>query len=144
MQQLAPVLEKAPSRSRLLWEERERATDKQERSLERWISNEKRAMKSGELNPEREEMMQQLALVLEKAPSRSRLLWEERLSELQSWIEEHGSTLSSKYATEKQERSLAAWLTDQKRAMKSGELSPERKRLMQQFAPVLEKTEFRS
>eukprot|EP00933_Yihiella_yeosuensis_P004774 TRINITY_DN10918_c0_g1_i13.p1 TRINITY_DN10918_c0_g1~~TRINITY_DN10918_c0_g1_i13.p1 ORF type:complete len:168 (-),score=33.78 TRINITY_DN10918_c0_g1_i13:42-545(-) len=103
--------------------------------LQNWQKNQSYIMRSGELSPERKMLLQQLAPVPEKAQSRHEQ-WEENLSEPQSWIRAHGNTLLSRSATDTKEKSLAAWLQDQNRRMKSEELSPARKKMMQPAHPV--------
>eukprot|EP00933_Yihiella_yeosuensis_P004777 TRINITY_DN10918_c0_g1_i16.p1 TRINITY_DN10918_c0_g1~~TRINITY_DN10918_c0_g1_i16.p1 ORF type:complete len:201 (-),score=44.22 TRINITY_DN10918_c0_g1_i16:42-644(-) len=112
-------------------------------SLAEWLKGQSRGLRSGDLRPDMKNLMQQLAPVLEKAQSRRQERWEEKLSELQSWIQEHGNTLPSQYATDKQERSFAKWLRNSNYIMRSGELSPERKMLLQEIAPVPEKAQSR-
>ena len=99
-----------------------RVSEREDLKLAKWVWQQRYAHKRGKLRPECREKLESLGFGF--SPQReSRVPWEERFDELETYHAEHGHTRVS----EREDLKLAQWVLGQRKKHRLGKLRPERR-----------------
>jgi hypothetical protein len=101
---------------------RESSTDLTEKSLARWLTNQRKAKSVGKLHSDRSVALEAAGIPF--APKSD--LWKGRLLDITAWAAAHNGADPQESSKDAEEKSLAVWLKSQRLLFKKGTLPEER------------------
>lgn len=103
------------------------------KKLARWADNQRQFYRRGEMNENRQRLLQEIGFFDEKKPQRSPVvqpkLWEENRQALIAYKEKHGTF----FVSQQTDKRLSRWAENQRQCHRRGEMNQERQQLLQEI-----------